>query len=317
MSMNFITPPANQDYDPYATAKTNSTTNRNLKNTSTTSTSTVNQPVKYGAIDISKWAYDPNQGLVWGVGDNPQTDFVLLPNNSDRNTMLLNANGDPLTVNEYVQQYIAEKLKTKDGIASLRDKFAANGLLQGSELAQSRADSASDPNFPDQILQSKIANAARVTSAQNYYSAQTGKSLQTPDEVINSTKIKIASAGGGGGAPSHSVQTNRQVFNPDDYRKSVDAIYQEITGKGADEKTLDKIIANLNAKEKANPQKSVTNRHGNNTSTTTSGGMTADAIASEIEQTALNDPEAEDYNKATKFMDYFMNSLGSQIDLGA
>jgi hypothetical protein len=60
----------------------------------------------------------------------------------------------------------------------------------------------------------------------------------------------------------------------------------------------------------------VTTRSGNTTTSTTSGGVSQQEQQLAMREMALEDPEAESYNKATTYLNYFREALASPIQLG-
>jgi len=93
-------------------------------------------------------------------------------------------------------------------------------------------------------------------------------------------------------------------------------LFQQTVGRGATEEELADFVGKLQSYEKKNPQKTVSVTSGNTTKTTQSGGVSADIMQSMMRDEALANPEAENYNKATKYLSYFMEALDNPIELG-
>lgn len=310
-------------FDPYLTAK-NAQNNSTPDNTGVTvpGVSTINAPqqnqstTNLGNTSLTGWSYDPTDGLIW----NNQTGYSLIGNESNQASYYTSATqGGPASLTEFINDYETKLYKQQGAVSNLREKLINQGWINGQNVEASKALSASNPNVIDTVMLTAMYNVAASASAFNFSNAKSGsKNFNTFDEYLNKTKSpQSGSTSGGGGAPSRTVTINRLDIRPEDYRKALDDTYMELTGKGATDKELNVFIKNLKKLEAANPSKTVTSRHGNTTVSSSTGGLSSEQVTDMQREQALSDPNSENYVKATKFMDYFMNSLGTNIELGA
>ena len=224
---------------------------------------------------------------------------------------------------ESAKQRIGKELAASGKLNEFRDLLIAKKIANPTNVTILTNAKTVMSNFADQTTldyiglmvsqasqhNASIANGAKgkpeLVSFEDFVKTATPKSLN-----INNTP-----SGGGSGysLPKRTVTTTKQKFTTHDFEIAIDDLYQKTTGRGASKEEVQNLVDFLN---KQNPQKSVSVRHGNNTSTTVTGGVTQDMIQEEMRTQALNDPNAENYNKATKYMGYFMNALNSPIKLG-
>lgn len=126
----------------------------------------------------------------------------------------------------------------------------------------------------------------------------------------------LGQGGGGGygsGAPRKTISLSQQVYTPEDLELNIDAFFQEYTGQGASKEDVDYLVKRLN---KQGTQKTVTTRDGNTEKSVTTGGVSQGEQQLMMRDMALNDPDAESYNKATTYLNYFREALESPIELG-
>lgn len=222
---------------------------------------------------------------------------------------------------------ILQEMSTSGQLNKFRDMLIANGIATGSDVTALNAAKQYTSNFGDTTTRKYIYGLLSEASQMNASIANEAKGKNaTPKFISFDDFVKVfkptkgglfgSSGGGGGGGyslPKRTVTTTRQNFTTADFEIAIDDLYQKTTGRGADENEVKQLVDFLN---KQSPQKSVSIRNGDNTTTTVSGGVSSDMIQEQMRTQALNDPNAENYNKATKYMNYFMEALNSPIKLG-
>lgn len=224
----------------------------------------------------------------------------------------------PADVSDFTEQYFLKLGKTPNGVASLRDMLIDKNILTGESAVMSKQMASANPNSADFYLRTKVSELVALASFENYNRTVVAgeKTLLTFDEYINKL-AKATTGNGSGGMGGTRTTITRQDFQADDYREALDQMFMEYSGRGASERELNSFINTLQKMEAKNPQKTVDTTKGNTTVRKQTGGISQDAAMSEMKQQALADPNAENYNKATKFLDMFMDSLGTDIELGA
>jgi len=253
------------------------------------------------------FAYDASTGTVSATNTTNTivtSDAALVgdPGNT-KNPYLNSADGTIFTADTLTSDYL-QRINGTNKIEELRNTFIAKGWLSGDEAKQSiQYGNVSDPN-----LAKVLSNAITEISFRNVAMAKEGGDYLTLEEGLSKLSTPIVKKESS--RDGTYVDTVRKTYNAADYRKSVNDVYKEMTGRGASEAELTKFISMLKAAEAKNPEKTTTVVSGKNSTTTTSGGLSNDVIASTLEEQALKDPEAEDYTKATEFMDMFLGAIG-------
>jgi hypothetical protein len=245
------------------------------------------------------------------IGDN--TTGKYLPSTSS--TLGLDA-GSPLDMNEAIGKIIMDYNKKPGGIESLKTllnekQMYANPKSGAMSLAQG---SAFDPFF-NQALQTALMYATASNAQLAATQGANPKILSFDQFMANAptTGSYDSSSFGGGGTKRQVVH---QKFKPEEFEIAIDQLFQQTVGRGASEDELNDFVSKLQAYEKKNPQVTVSKTSGNTTTQTQSGGVDSNTMQSMMRDSALANPEAEGYNKATKYLDYFMNALKSPIELG-
>jgi hypothetical protein len=185
-------------------------------------------------------------------------------------------------------------------------KSGAMSLAQGSAF---------DPFF-NQALQTALMYATASNAQLAATQGANPKILSFDQFMANAPttgSYDSSSFGGGGGTKRQVVH---QKFKPEEFEIAIDQLFQQTVGRGASEDELNDFVSKLQAYEKKNPQVTVSKTSGNTTTQTQSGGVDSNTMQSMMRDSALANPEAEGYNKATKYLDYFMNALKSPIELG-
>lgn len=227
------------------------------------------------------------------------------------------AAGSPISMDEALQKIITEKMSKPGGIQELKTLLDQKQMYAN---PKSSANSIAQGDAPDPLFSQALANALIYATAANTALAAT----QTGTQKILSFDAYLANApvtgsysstsfGGGGGTQRQVVH---QKFKPEEFEIAIDQLFQQTVGRGASEDELNDFVSKLQAYEKKNPQVTVSTKSGNTTTQTQSGGVDSNTMQSIMREEALANPEAEGYNKATKYLDYFMDAIKSPIELG-
>lgn len=226
------------------------------------------------------------------------------------------AAGSPISMDEALQKIIKEKMSQPNGIAGLK------ALLNEKQMyanPQSAANSIAQGDGPDPLFNGALMNALIFATVANTALAatQTGtpKILSFDAFLANATPSGIysTSAFGSGGTKRTVVH---QKFKPEEFEIAIDQLFQQTVGRGASEEELNDFVSKLQSYEEKNPQVTVSTTSGNTTTQTQSGGVDSNTMQSMMRDSALANPEAEGYTKATKYLNYFMEALDNPIELG-
>lgn len=283
---------------PLDTAKTSS-----LDKTSGPDTASSFSVDKFGFLDGS---------LVYTGSDNPTMPalyfndgvggYLADPGNSEQ----------PITMSSMAQSIMGSRLKTPGKVFELKQKLFDLGYLSGKsgQLSLSRGDDL------DSLFDVALQQFLNEGSIKNLTAAKQGKKTLSFDEWL---KVAGPFSGGQGGSGSGGGVDTRllyQKFEPEDFEIPVDQLFQATLGRGASQDELNDFVAKLNTYAEANPQKTVTKVSGGTTSTTVTGGVSNQQIETRLREQALNTQGAEEYNKATKYLNYFTEALSSPVRLG-
>jgi hypothetical protein len=229
--------------------------------------------------------------------------------------------GRPESFNSAVAR-IAIEYQNSGKLNELRDLFIANKfVIKPQDVKYLQAMKEASPNYDDSFTREIIANAVYRTTGLNSSIANAdtyGKRVfSTFKDFVKSYKgeFNIDDNQGGGGYQSPRYEKNVSINNFDagDIEIALDQMFQKYTGQGADADTAKLIADKLNAMA---PQTTEIRRTGDNSVTTITGGVTAGDQALAMREQALADPQAENYNKATTFINYFRDALKAPIQLG-
>jgi hypothetical protein len=198
-------------------------------------------------------------------------------------------------------------LLISSGIANGQDEINALTRVQGLEGSAYMQLDANTRN----ILKKGMSLGTQINAAL----VDSGKKAQTIEQFLkgNYSSYFGKSSTNGSGAPRRTVSIQKQVFTPEELELSIDAFFQEYTGQGASQEDVDFLVKKLN---KLSPQKTVSTRSGNTTTSTTTGGVSQGEQQLAMREMALQSPDAESYNKATTYLNYFREALASPIELG-
>ena len=228
--------------------------------------------------------------------------------------------GSPITMQEAVTKIMTDTIAKPGGILALKQKLHELQYYDNSKIGQMSLD---QQDALDGEFYKALTYALNDATAKNgALAAQQGdisnpKILTFEDFLSQAPKTGFyTSSGGGAGSGGRQTSITRQKFKPEDFEIAIDQLFQQTVGRGASEDELTDFVAKLQNYEKKNPQKSVSIKSGNTTKTTQSGGVSSDIMQKMMRDEALDNPEAENYNKATKYLSYFMEALDNPIELG-
>ena len=217
---------------------------------------------------------------------------------------------------------IANEYQNSGKLNELRDLFIANKFITDpGQIKYLQAMKSASPNYADSGTRDIIAMAINYTTRLNssIANAQTyGKrTFSTFEDFVKSYKgqfnIDTDRSSGGYQAPRYEKNVTVNKFDAGDIEIAVDQMFQKYTGQGADANTAKLIADRLNALA---PQTTEIRRKGNNAVTTITGGVTAGDQELLMREQALADPNAENFNKATTFLNYFNDALAAPFQLG-
>ena len=223
--------------------------------------------------------------------------------------------GSPLDLNEAIGKVIMEANAKPGGIEALKTLLQKKEMYGSLETgaASIALGAAFDPNFTLAI--SKALILATGVNAQISASDKTAKILS-----FNQFLENTAPSGSYGNTSLGTGGTQRRVvhqkFKPEEFEIVIDQLFQQTVGRGASKEELDEFTSKLQSYANKNPAITTSKTSGKTTSVTESAGVTGDTVQSMMRDQALATPEAEGYNKATKYLSYFMNALDNPIELG-
>jgi hypothetical protein len=260
------------------------------------------------------WSGNPGEAVpVYFLGDKngniiPETSANIIE------TQGLSA-GSPITVMSAINKIINDKMAIPGEIAKLKQSFIDKEFLVGAYAKKSMA----NPDLPDAYFRQALADALYLQSLSNIKLAQEGaKKFMNFDDFILNVGKQGDPNNGGTSVDGTRKSITYQKFAAEDYDIAVDQLFQQTIGRGASDEELKDFIAKLQAYGDKNPQKEI-NKVSNNGKTqiaTQSGGVSNEAAMAMARDQALATPEAESYNKATKYLEYFREALDSPIQLG-
>jgi hypothetical protein len=219
----------------------------------------------------------------------------------------------PVTVNGALNTIIQQLQSTPDGVKKFKEMAIAKHIIP-----PSAANLTMDPklvNVADGTTLNAIKFLINAVTNYNVTLADMGKSNQkfigVNDYLSNMPALSVS-----------STETSRvhQQIQPKDYELSIDQMFQNILGRGATADELKHFTNQLQSYANANPQvttKTTTETaNGSNASATVSGGLSDQTAAAMMRDEALQNPEAEDYTKGSKFFNWFQEAIGSPVQLG-
>ena len=294
--------------------------------TSTSSVSTTRTPT-FDFINYGENPFGPGkinwdgQQYNWAGNLAGATPIVLLGDNvtgkylpSKMMTPAMQA-GSPLDIDEATKKVVMEANAKPGGIEALKallQKKQAYGSLELGAISIAQG-AAFDPHFYSAVMNALISatgvNAQIAASGgKNAKLLSFNKFLETTSAIIN-----YGNTTGSGGNQKRVVY---QKFKPEEFEIVIDQLFQQTVGRGASKEELVEFTSKLQGYADKNPAITTSKTSGNTTSVTESAGVTGDTVESMMRDQALASPEAESYNKATKYLTYFMDALDSPIQLG-
>jgi hypothetical protein len=228
--------------------------------------------------------------------------------------------GSPLTMDEALSKIMTEAIAKPGGVLALKQQLQEKQYYASTKAGQnSLAQNDGLDGYFYAALQGALNDATmyNATAAAQQGDVTNPKVLTFEDFLMQAPKTGVYdSTTSGGGSGGRQTRVTYQKFEPEDFEIAIDQMFQQTVGRGASEEELNDFVSKLQAYDKKNPQKSVSVTSGDTTKVTQSGGVSADVMQSMMRDAALDNPEAEGYNKATKYLSYFMEALDNPIELG-
>lgn len=313
-------------YDPSNT--TSGTSNKGLSNidwaqkAKESTPSITNMPtVENWATSLQEIRFGDNAGFLTYSSNGVDAPVLLLGDTSGSVLRETNADGtnifvgSPVTLDGMINKLRSSYGSQQNKVTQLKQQLAGLGYYGTTKEAQA---SLAYGDIWDNSLTSAVASALWTASAYNYDSAlkdPTKKSFTSFEDFLSSGKRNPNLIGGGAGGGGTRTSIVKQQFESADYDIAVDELFQRTVGRGASKEELDYFVSQLQSYANANPQKTVTTQSGDTTTSVTTGGVSSQRAESMLRETALNTPGAEEYNKATKYLDFFTEALSSPVRL--
>jgi len=217
----------------------------------------------------------------------------------------------PMGYGEYFNYYVTRLYKTPNGVKNLKELLISKNIIPPSAVQTVML----DPNTIDGTTQNAIYSVMSMVTAHNVARAQAKGAKagfwSIEDFLSNMRPLDLSST---------SVNTIHQKINPTDYSISIDKMFQDTIGRGANQEELDHFVKQLQSYANRNPEVTSTTttptQTGDTKSTSTSGGVTDSAAAAIMQQEALKQPGAEDYTKGVKYFKLFQDAINSPLQLG-
>ena len=224
-------------------------------------------------------------------------------------------NGSPLDLNEAIRKVIMDANSKPGGVEALKallqekqkygnQQIGANSIAEGAAF---------DANFTQAIGRALLD--ATGFNAQLAANQGSNPKILSFDQYLANAPISGAynSTSLGGGTRKNIVH---QKFKPEEFEIVIDQLFQQTIGRGASEEELNEFVSKLQGYADKNPQITTSKTSGGTTTQTTTGGTDSGTIQKMMRDSALANPQAEQYNKATTYVDYFREALASPIRLG-
>lgn len=277
-------------------------------------------------LDNNRWknafapTYDEYDSVYWNQDDS-MVPVSFFPNSVGAIYQKENAPGTPESLDAAVTR-IAKQYGDTGKMNELRSLLISSGVASNQEEinALTRVQGLEGSGYMQldgntlRILKKAVSLGTKINAA----AVDSGQKAQTFEQFINVKPGTYSSyfnngSTNGSGTPRRTVSIQKQVFTPEELELNIDAFFQEYTGQGASKEDVDFLVKRLNS---LSPQKTVSTRSGNTTTSTTTGGVSQGEQQLAMREMALQSPDAESYNKATTYLNYFREALASPIELG-
>lgn len=277
-------------------------------------------------LDNNRWnnALIPIPGTYdhyWDKDPTMSVPVSFFPNSAGAIYQREDALGSPETRDAAVDRIMSEYANAGK-MNELRELFIRSKIAASPSdiAAMSQANQIPNSGYAkDPGTRTLIERAVQLGTLWNVTAARANQKAVTFAEFLNAYDGSLNGSGdgngygGGSGLPRRTVDINKRVFTPEELELNLDAFFQEYTGQGASKEDVDYFVKRLNAQP---AQKTVTTRSGNKSTSIQTGGVDQMEQQYMMREMALKDPEAESYNKATTYLNYFREALASPIELG-
>jgi hypothetical protein len=273
-----------------------------------------------GGFDVNLLVPDQSGGWLWrsNVGETAYIAFIgdlsgkYIANTNSTRAL---ATGSPITIDDMLNKVINDKLATPGAITELKQLLITKQQGYLSEVGATSSLSLGDE--PDGEFLNALGNALIGATASNKaLMSQGSKTIMSLETYLQNAlpSGRWGAQGGGGGGPTKNVTYRK--FRTEDFDIAVDQMFQQTIGRGASDQELKDFVSKLQAHENKNPEVTSSTGPASNRTTTVSGGVSNDEMSTRMRDQALADPEAEGYNKGTKYLSWFQEALKAPQELG-
>jgi hypothetical protein len=219
----------------------------------------------------------------------------------------------PLTVNDAFNTIIQQLQSTPDGVRKFKQLAIAKHLISPSYASRTMLPELAD--VVDEPTSKAILSLINAVTNHNVTLAEMNKPNQKfmgyNDYLNNMTALSVSNT---------NTTRIKQKVDPKDYELTIDDMFQRTIGRGATAEELKHFAQQLQIYANANPKVTTETKtettSGSSTSATVSGGITEAAAGAIMRDEALKQPEAEEFNKGSKFFNWFQEAINSPIQLG-
>lgn len=167
------------------------------------------------------------------------------------------------------------------------------------------------------LSEASKASVNNMRIAMSYKNKTIGELSTKPLSVVDQTALSIKTGDlTGGTRRSRSVSITQ--FSEGDAQAILEQFYTTTLGRRPTKKEVSTFKGLINAQAKKQPSTSTTTYGADGTSTTVSGGAGYSAADAQMaaRKMAESDPEASAFLSSTRYLDAFMNAIGSQVSNG-
>lgn len=246
-------------------------------------------PLQMSSKDGVRFVFDPATG---------QEAFVI----PDSKTGIFNSKELYLNENQILSRLSTlNQQETRDMEKAL--KLKPSGVVGNPALVQ---------RYMAEIRKASVNNfSAALAYSSGRVSALDIKPLGVLDQV-NMSAMTGDLEGAGGPRRSRSISITQ--FSEGDARAILENFYADTVGRRPTDKEVKKFNSLINQQAKKQPSTSTTTYGADGTATTVSGGAGYSAADAQMaaRKMAESDPEASAFLSSTRYLDAFMNTIGSQ-----
>lgn len=199
-------------------------------------------------------------------------------------------------------------------ISMLKTKTPAQTKIMEKELGLKPTGISANPELVQRYMSEAMKASVNNVAIRNaIVSQQVTNITEDPLDVTAQAKLSMA-AGDISTGPRRSRSVSITQFSEGDARAILEQFYADTLGRRPDDAEVKKFNAAINKQARKQPSVSTTTYDSSGSATTVSGGAgysQADAQMA-ARKMAEADPEASSFLASTRYMDAFMNAIGSQ-----